>query len=83
MRQKLPKTWATGCAAAADRGTRRPTDRQRVQGLQFSFEPADIVNEVMSFGSPTPIEVAVSGPDFAQDRAYAEKSRPSWRRSRP
>ncbi len=46
---------------------------QRVQGLRFSFEPADVVNEVMSFGSPTPIEVAVSGPDFADTRAYAEK----------
>jgi multidrug efflux pump subunit AcrB len=47
--------------------------RQRVQALRFSFEPADVVNEVMSFGSPTPIEVAVSGPDFAATRAYAEK----------
>jgi multidrug efflux pump subunit AcrB len=46
---------------------------QRVRGLQFSFEPADIVNEVMSFGSPTPVEVAVSGPKLAESRAYAEK----------
>src|SRR5262249_20889851 len=29
--------------------------------VRFSFEPADIVNEVMSFGSATPIEVAVIG----------------------
>ncbi|MBW3542814.1 MAG: efflux RND transporter permease subunit, partial [Planctomycetes bacterium] len=42
-------------------------------GVRFSFEPSDIVNEVMSFGSPTPVEVAVSGPDFAANRAYAEK----------
>ncbi|MGE0759589.1 MAG: efflux RND transporter permease subunit, partial [Pirellulaceae bacterium] len=41
--------------------------------LRVSFEPSDIVNEVMSFGSPTPIEVAVSGPSFADNRAYAEK----------
>ena len=27
----------------------------------------------MSFGSPTPIEVAVSGPKLADNRAYAEK----------
>jgi multidrug efflux pump subunit AcrB len=46
---------------------------ERVRGLRFSFEPADIVNEVMSFGSPTPVEVAVYGPDLDQDRAYAEK----------
>jgi multidrug efflux pump subunit AcrB len=41
--------------------------------LRVSFEPADIVNEVMSFGSPTPIEIAVSGPDFAESRKFAEK----------
>jgi multidrug efflux pump subunit AcrB len=29
----------------------------------------------MSFGSPTPVEVAVSGPVFADTRAYAEKVR--------
>jgi multidrug efflux pump subunit AcrB len=45
----------------------------RVRGLRLSFEPADIVNEVMSFGSPTPVEVAVSGPNFADNRAYAVK----------
>ena len=41
--------------------------------VRFSFEPADIVSEVMSFGSPTPVEVAVSGPKYADNRAYAEK----------
>ncbi|MHB8900172.1 MAG: efflux RND transporter permease subunit [Thermoguttaceae bacterium] len=43
--------------------------------LRVSFEPSDIVNEVMSFGSPTPVEVSVSGPDFGESRAYAEKVR--------
>lgn len=37
----------------------------------FSFEPADIVSRVMALGSPTPIEVAVSGKDFAASRAHA------------
>jgi multidrug efflux pump subunit AcrB len=41
--------------------------------VRFSFEPSDIVNDIMSFGSPTPIEIAVSGPNFADDRAHAEK----------
>ncbi len=40
--------------------------------VRFSFEPSDIVNEVMSFGSPTPIEVVISGPDFAKSRVHAE-----------
>ncbi len=44
-----------------------------IPGVQFSFEPADIINEVMSFGSPTPVEVAVNGPDFAETRPYAAK----------
>jgi multidrug efflux pump subunit AcrB len=48
---------------------------ERVQGLRFSFEPADVVNEVMSFGSPTPVEVAVSGPNFAETRTYADQVR--------
>ena len=50
--------------------------------LRLSFEPADIINEVMSFGSPTPIDVAVSGPNLADNRAYAEKAaRRTCRRS--
>ncbi len=46
---------------------------QALPDVQFSFEPADIINEVMSFGSSTPVEVAVSGPDFSQTRPFAEK----------
>jgi multidrug efflux pump subunit AcrB len=41
--------------------------------VRCSFEPADIINEVMSFGSPTPIEVSVSGPNFSESRQYAER----------
>ncbi len=44
-------------------------------GVRLSFEPADIVSEVMSFGSPTPIEISVTGPNLADDRAFAEKIR--------
>ncbi len=41
--------------------------------VRFSFEPSDIINEVMSFGSPTPIEVVVSGSDFAKNREFAAR----------
>src|SRR5262245_13296776 len=34
---------------------------RRLDGIRLSFEPADIVNEVMSFGAPTPVEVMVAG----------------------
>jgi len=40
--------------------------------VRLSFEPADIVSRVMSFGAPTPIEIAVSGPSLADNRAHAE-----------
>ena len=46
---------------------------QRVRAMTFSFEPADIINAVMSFGSPTPVEVAVRGKDLLADRDYAER----------
>jgi multidrug efflux pump subunit AcrB len=42
-------------------------------GTVVSFEAADLVNQVMSFGSPTPIEVAVTGANLAASRGYAEK----------
>ncbi len=42
-------------------------------GTRFSFEPGDIVSQVMSMGAPTPIEVAVSGPKLQANRAHAEK----------
>jgi len=44
-------------------------------GATLSFEAADLVNQVMSFGSPTPIEVAVTGANLAASRGYADKLR--------
>jgi multidrug efflux pump subunit AcrB len=37
--------------------------------LQFFFQPADIVDQVLNFGQPAPIDVRISGPD--QDAAFA------------
>src|ERR1035441_8400507 len=42
---------------------------------RFSFEAGDIVSQVMGFGSPTPIEVAVQGINLQDDYSYAEKVR--------
>jgi multidrug efflux pump subunit AcrB len=53
----------------------------QARALKFSFEPADVINEVMSFGSPTPIEIAVSGGASLDDsRAYAERLRQQLQR---
>ncbi len=41
--------------------------------VRLSFEPQDIVTRVMSFGSPTPIEVAVSGASIGVSKGHAEK----------
>ena len=52
-----------------------PARAAAARQIRLSFEPADIVNEVMSFGSPTPVEVQVSGNRMADNRAHAEKIR--------
>jgi multidrug efflux pump subunit AcrB len=44
-------------------------------GAVVSFEAADLVNQVMSFGSPTPIEVAVTGANLTTSRGYADRLR--------
>ena len=41
--------------------------------VKFTFEAGDIVSEVMAFGSPTPIEVAVQGPSLPASREFAAK----------
>lgn len=48
---------------------------QAMPAVSLSFEAADIISQVMSFGSPTPIEVAVQGPSLAASRPFAEKVR--------
>lgn len=47
--------------------------RAAIPELQVSFEAADLVSQVMSFGSPTPIEVAVQGINLADDYTHARK----------
>jgi multidrug efflux pump subunit AcrB len=45
---------------------------EQMPEVSFSFEPSDIVSRVMSLGSPTPIEVAVSGINLEASRAFAQ-----------
>jgi len=47
--------------------------KQALPNVQISFEAADIISQVMSLGSPTPIEVAVQSPSLATSRPFAEK----------
>ncbi|HKH72149.1 MAG TPA: efflux RND transporter permease subunit [Vicinamibacterales bacterium] len=41
--------------------------------VAVSFEAGDIVSQIMNFGAPTPIEVAVAGPAFPNSKAFAQK----------
>jgi multidrug efflux pump subunit AcrB len=49
--------------------------RRRFPAAEFSFEPGDIVSRIMNFSAPTPVEVAVMGPDFAASRRFAARVR--------
>jgi multidrug efflux pump subunit AcrB len=59
LRRQLPQLTRQGPPAMKD--------------VKFSFEAGDIVGQVMSFGSPTPVEVTIRGKNIADDRAYAAK----------
>jgi multidrug efflux pump subunit AcrB len=48
---------------------------RRARRMSFAFEPGDIVSEVMSFGSPAPVEIVVSSPDLAAARTQATRIR--------
>src|SRR5947208_6464656 len=52
-------------------GLTKESARARAEQVIFGFEPGDIVGEVMSFGSPTPVEVVVASPNLNDARAHA------------
>ena len=51
----------------------RASLKRELPGAEVSFEAGDIVTQVMSFGSPTPIEIAVQGVNLQDDYKYAQK----------
>jgi multidrug efflux pump subunit AcrB len=42
-------------------------------GATFSFLPADIVTQILNFGSPAPLDVQIAGSDLNASRAFANK----------
>jgi multidrug efflux pump subunit AcrB len=46
---------------------------RRFPGLQFFFQPADIVDQVLNFGQPAPIDIRVSAADTRSAYALAAK----------
>jgi multidrug efflux pump subunit AcrB len=63
----------TGIGISTLRERLRKRFAEQMPDVAFSFEPSDIVSRVMSLGSDTPIEVAISGPNLTADREFAEK----------
>ncbi len=45
---------------------------------QFEFLPADIVSQILNFGLPSPLDVQVTGPNTAANRAFIEKLLPKF-----
>ena len=45
----------------------------RYPNVRFSFEPGDIVSEVLDFGAAAPIHVMVSGTDLRETGAFARR----------
>jgi multidrug efflux pump subunit AcrB len=44
---------------------------QRFPGTTFSFLPGDMVSQILNFGAPAPVDVAISGPNMVQNRKLA------------
>ena len=46
---------------------------QRFPGVEFFFQPADIVSQILNFGLPAPIDVQVVGTDMASSYLIAQQ----------
>ena len=46
-------------------------------GAQLSFEPADLVDQVMSMGASNPVEIVVQGKNLTQSRELADRLKKS------
>ena len=42
-------------------------------GVEFFFQPADIVSQILNFGQPSPIDVQLSGQNYEQNYAIAQR----------
>jgi len=72
LRKALPEQLVPWTKEELQRDGYSAEEAQSMAGkISFGFEPGDIVSEVMSFGSPNPVEVMVVGPDLAAVRKYA------------
>ena len=47
--------------------------KEKYPDCEFTFEAGDIVNKVMNFGSSTPMQVDVDGPDYEKVTEFSKK----------
>ncbi len=74
LRKKLPEALGPWFARHLQReGFDKNEAKQRAGLMSFAFEPGDVVGEVMSFGSPAPIEIVISSPILSAAHAHADK----------
>jgi len=58
----------------------RPRLAQEFPGSHFSFEPGDLVSQVLNFGTPSVAEVAVLGPQYGDVQRFARQLEPALER---
>ncbi|HEY7330980.1 MAG TPA: efflux RND transporter permease subunit [Gemmataceae bacterium] len=76
LRNVLPERVLPWLAKRLEEGGLTKTEAlAQAERSTFGFEPGDIVTEVMSFGSSTPIAVRLVGTDLGEVRKHAEKIR--------
>jgi len=46
---------------------------ERYPGTEFTFQPADLTAKILNFGSLSPIDVQINGPDLYANHAFARK----------
>ncbi len=64
--KRLKSTWAY----IEDLRRRLPRD---FPGVQFFFQPADIVTQILNFGTPAPIDIQIVGPDLQGNYEVGQK----------
>lgn len=55
------------------RNTLRKGLSERYPGTEFTFQPADLTDKILNFGSLAPIDLQINGPDLYANYAYAQK----------
>jgi multidrug efflux pump subunit AcrB len=46
---------------------------QEFPSTHFSFDPGDLISQILNFGAPSSAEVAITGPQYADVQSYANR----------